>query len=173
MHIEYPISLIAFDGTVTLIKNEAEALKIKIGWRGIDIQESHYCYYLKQVGTSYEYETYIAYDSFIARDLFGNVITAKDWPEAPYKRKMRKYQDTRHAMELGISMPYISCWKKGRSNNKKRHVGENRSQENHKQQIREATGNKTVRRARAKVDWDRNYRHTERNWKSQRKTQWK
>ena len=172
MHVTYPITLVDHLGNVQLLdQNDAARLARKVYWGDIILK-----------GTSLEDRFRLHYrdpnidgsNVYTARDFYGVLITNTSWPIKPdfWRGYVRK--EVKRAMELGLPIPHTACWKKGRSASNKSQFREVRQQVGHDEQIRATGANDNgLSRKRDEPGWDRCNRHYERNWKSQRKTQWK
>jgi len=173
MHITYPISIIENDGTTTLIdEHEAERLARDIYYGKIVLSKRHI-----DTIVSYDGRVSTVTNRYIARDDRGQIITNKTWPFKPnFPHWGNPSAEVLRAQELGLPIPYTSCYKGGPYKRRDRRVGEVRKQEGHGQQM---TGilvsgrNKPIKRKRPKPDWDSPRRRIQRCWKSQRKTRWK
>lgn len=170
MHITYPITLVDYEGNVYLIDHN-EAIRIardvaygRIILKGTPLEERTGFYGPRPDGSNV----------YIARDFYGALITTATWPDQPAYRRSRRSKEVARAMELGIAIPHTACYKRGRWASNKAQFREVRQQIGHDEQIKAAGANDNgLARKRENPGWDRSYRHIERNWKKQRRTQWK
>lgn len=172
MHVTYPITLVDHLGNVQLLdQNDAARLarEIRYGYiilKGTSLEDR---FRLRLHGPNID-----GSNVYTARDFYGVLITNLTWPVKP--NGWRRYVDPQkiRAAELGLPIPHTACWKKGRSASNKAQFREVRQQVGHDEQIRATGANDNgLSRKRDEPGWDRCNRHYERNWKSQRKTQWK
>lgn len=170
MHIEYPITLVDYEGNVFLIDHDdAVRLARDVNYGNIILK-----------GTPLEDRIFFrgpnldGSNVYSARDFYGQVVTNTTWPVKLTLYRGRRNKAVVRAIELGIPVPNTGCYKKGRHASNKARFREVRQQAGHEEQIKAIGANdNNAMRKRENPGWDRCYRHCERNWKSQRRTQWK
>lgn len=171
MEITYPIHIIKNTGETWIIDEiEAESLKNHMTFR-MKLHEKHVIHYYDFNG-----KKTIKCD-YIARDDNGKIITNENWPFKPNfnDRKNKYYKLLKNLKDKGLPIPGTGISKR-RSSNYKFNLSENRNQIKHIEDYKDlivAGKRKIIKRKKAIFDFDRPYRMEEKNWKSQRKKQWR
>ncbi len=187
MTLNYPINLIHCDGKTITIANEAEALKIApriVRPNYLARRHRHPMNLaINHINRLWNYESEkmeVRINEWIARDAMGEPVTSKDWPHpVPGPgRYNRYYKQKVRAAQLGIAIPRTGGRGNTRYYRKRRHVGDARQAYNTVQDLKSAESVSSKSASKVSIPlfdrWDSKARRDEeRNWKSQRKTQWK
>ncbi len=175
--IEYPVAFIRDDGITWIARTPAEAAGLAFGRHHRKVTR-HRDYDGSVLGE------FVVESEWIARDAFGDIVEPSDVPDRPRLRRSwseRRLDAIRAAQERDLPIP-----KTGRKRARKfkkdrkrlpRSRGEARSLADLVELLEEANLHGMIRPERRRLGpgpyEPRHRRDTERNWKNQRRTQWR